>query len=64
MFFISYSYNYQLCSIMEMDEFGEGQVISKSLLDKNWHSFIKMWIMYRRETLLHYKNDTNNRLES
>lgn len=33
------SYNYQFCTFMIMDEFGEGQVVQQSLLEANtdWH---------------------------
>lgn len=33
-------------------------------MEKNWHSCQDMWVMYKREKLPHFRNHTNNRLES
>jgi len=32
--------------------------------EKNWHSCQEMWVALHRSDLPHYKNTTNNRLES
>jgi hypothetical protein len=33
-------------------------------MEKNWESCQDMWVFYRRQKLPHFKNHTNNRLES
>ena len=46
-----------LCSRINMSGFAE-------YMDKNWHTCKKMWVRCYRQKLPHFKNETNNRLES